>query len=119
MVLGKLEQCQAFPYDDVSVEMVESLEVRPFPSTQVKTTPGEKRPPTRISPGSAADWRNLLSPLRDAGRNDLAAAIDKKLLEFQAHQARLNGRDWRGRIKRLDRKATGGMLRKLKNFVQG
>lgn len=57
--------------------------------------------------------------LRDVRRDDLAAAIDAKLLEVKVQQAWLDERDWKGRIKRLDRKVTGGMLMKLRNFVQG
>ena len=60
-----------------------------------------------------------MKPLRDARRDDLAAAIDAKLLEVKVQQAWLDERDWKGRIKRLDRKVTGGMLMKLRNFVQG
>ncbi len=117
LALGKLEQCEAFPYDDVTVEMIESLEGRP--SQQVDTTLGHDNPPTRLHYAVADEWRGMLKPLRDAHRDDLATAIDAKLLEVKVQQARLDERDWKGRIKRLDRKVTGGMLKKLRNFVQG
>ena len=119
LVLGKLEQCEAFPYDDVTVEMIESLQGRPAHSVQLDTTSGFENPPTSLNSVVAVHWRGLVKLLRDVHRDDLADAIEAKLLEVKAHQAWLDESDWKGKIKRLDRKVTGGMLIKVKNFVQG
>ena len=119
LVLGKLEKCEAFPYDDVTVEMIESLQGRPAHSVQLDTTSGFENPPTSLNSVVAVHWRGLVKLLRDVHRDDLADAIEAKLLEVKAHQAWLDESDWKGKIKRLDRKVTGGMLIKVKNFVQG
>ena len=118
LVLGKLEQCEAFPYDDVTVAMIESLRGRPAPSAHLDEASGYESPPTSINSATAVHWRGLVELLRAAHRDDLAVAINAKLLEVKAHQAWLDERDWKGRIKRFDRKVTGGMLRKLRNFAQ-
>jgi hypothetical protein len=119
LIVGKLDQCQAFPYDDVTVEMIESLQTRPSGSAQRKTAPGIDNPPNNLNSAVAAHWRGMLKLLREIRREDLAAAIDEKLLEVKRQQDWLDERDWKGRIKRIDRKVSGGRLMKLRNIFQG
>ena len=117
LVLGKLEECDAFPYDDVTVAMIESLR-GPASSPRLDKTSEYINPMTNINSVTAVHWRGLVGLLRAACRDDLASAIDVKLLEIKAHQAWLDESDWKGRIKRLDRKFTGGIFRKLGSFTQ-
>lgn len=119
LIVGKLDQCEAFPYDDVTVEMIKSLQVRPSDTVQRDKESDVDRPPVCLNPVVAVHWRGMLRLLREIRRDDLATVIEAKLLEVKKYQDWLEERDWKGRIKRIDRKVTGGRLMKLRNIVQG
>ena len=115
LAAGKLEECSAFPFDDVTVEMIETLETIPYASTPEDSKEGtDDTPPLLVMKGLANYWRALLPPLRERGRDDLVAALEKKLREVASYQRRLEERDWRGLLKRFDRTVTGGRLLRLK-----
>ncbi|MGH9443332.1 MAG: hypothetical protein ACRD16_13785 [Thermoanaerobaculia bacterium] len=55
-------------------------------------------------------WTPLVEPLRRLGRADLARAVKEKLRSARRHRAWIEETDWRGRIRRFDRKHFGGRL---------
>ena len=61
--LGKLKDCQAFPLDDISPELLETLQ-------KYKMYFGDHQ---------AACYRDLLPGLANQGRNDLVDEIDRFL----------------------------------------
>lgn len=80
--------------------------------------PAEKLRAEAISEISIPDfaichWEEILGPLRARGREDLAEAIDRKLQE-----AAREGRGWKSRLSRLDRRLLGGALRSLRRRLR-
>jgi hypothetical protein len=67
LALGKLKSAPAFPYDDVTADMI-----RPLPVA---------------SPVKAELLAQLVEPLRAAGRHDLVTAIERKLRTFRLRAA--------------------------------
>ncbi len=64
-------------------------------------------------------WVSFADPLKRAGRVRLARAITDKLAEARKHRAWIEERDWRGRIRRFDRKRLGGLLLKTSRRIRG
>lgn len=57
-------------------------------------------------------WEELRTRLRRAGRPDLALAVERKLRDAGRHEAWLAERDWKGWIRRADRRFLAGRLTK-------
>jgi hypothetical protein len=81
---GKLAQTAAFPASDVTADQVLSTAIEvDFPT---------------------AWYQELIAPLTVQGRLDLVDAIQKKLTEYQRHVRWAQEKDWKGYIKRFDRR---------------
>jgi hypothetical protein len=98
LAVGKLEHTQAFPVQDVTAELLDRI-------TITKRYQGHK-------------YRELLVPLRARGRDDLADVIEAKLDRLPKYLAWKEERDWKGSIKRFDRRALGGRLCQLRGIVK-
>jgi hypothetical protein len=68
-------------------------------------------------PHTAFFWRPLPPRLRQAGRNDLAEAIESKLAEMERVRAWTRDAGWRGRLRRLDRRYLGSALLGLRRAI--
>jgi hypothetical protein len=55
-------------------------------------------------------YRELIDPLRVQGRPNLASLIEAKSAEFQKVLAWEEERDWKGAVKRFDRRFLGSSL---------
>ena len=64
-------------------------------------------------------WGRLAGPLRAAGREEVAAAIERKIRETIRHRRRVEGLDWTGAIRRFDRNVLGGRIKKTYRKVFG
>jgi hypothetical protein len=95
--LGRLADARQFPESQVSPEMIESAD---------------------ITPHVAPYWRDLLGPLRDAGRSDLADEVELKLAHAERTQMWFADAGWKGRIRRLDRRILGGAALELRRRLQ-
>ena len=93
MLHGKLDQCQSFPANDVSQDLLASVKFR-------------------------KSWQPLyygkkIPRLRELGRHDLVATIHAKTKDY--HEWMYGG--WRSVIRRWDRQYTGGLLtRTIRKF---
>ena len=87
---GKLSQTDAFPVKDVSPELLETLT---FEET--------------VTEGFYCE---LIDPLRDQGRQDLIDVIERKSAALKKYLRWQEERDWKGVIKKLDRKLLGSAL---------
>ncbi|MEW5815634.1 MAG: hypothetical protein AB1798_09605 [Spirochaetota bacterium] len=94
LVIGKLESSKAFPVKDVSPEMLKQI--------YIKTV------------GIDGMYRELIEPLKNIGRRDLVKIIEQKSAHFHAYLDWKEERDWKGIIKRFDRKHFDGRLTKLR-----
>ena len=86
---GSMRAARQFPFSRVSREMLESVSVTPHVSDY---------------------WFDLVEPLRVAGRDDLIAVIRRKLEQAERSKRWLEDSGWRGRLRRVDRKITGGRI---------
>ena len=116
LVLGKLRECSTFQFNDVSPEMLNSLE--PSISSFSPATTPDQFLPVYLDGINADHWRQLVEPLKKIGRRDLAAVLETKLVEFDKDQARLAGRNWKGAMKRIDQKYFGGYVRKINQLIK-
>ena len=64
-------------------------------------------------------WSSYTEPLKRSGRADIARAVEEKLAEARKHRAWIEERDWRGRIRRLDRRYLGGVLLRTSRRIRG
>ncbi|CAG0954764.1 hypothetical protein ANRL3_00483 [Anaerolineae bacterium] len=87
LAVRKLAHSSAFAADDVTVDMLRDLHI------------------TNAYQNSC--YRDLLEPLIANGRADLAAAIEARSTEFQRHLRWTEERDWKGAVKKFDRKFLG------------
>lgn len=90
MVAGKLGQARTFAVHDVTPEVVAGVDIW---SAEARLYMGE-----------------LIAPLRALGRRDLAEPLADKCAEYDRHLAWQEERDWKGVVKRFDRKYLGGAL---------
>jgi hypothetical protein len=84
IIHGRLDRCSTFPNNDVTPEIIENMQM--------------------ISPPGFLP--ELVKPLGQIGRHDLAQALEVKL-------KRTEGGRWRGAAERFDQRYLGGNLRKL------
>jgi hypothetical protein len=112
LVYDKLSQCQSFPLDNITPDVIRSIKVKYTPQT--RPVNGEKISfPTVMTHGSINYWRQLIEPLAKIGRFDLAEAVEDKVEEYARYQA---GIKWKNKVKHFDSKYTGGILTKLNRF---
>jgi len=88
LALGKLAQAPSFPAHDVSPELLNTIEI---------TTDHQD-----------AWYLEMIEPLAARGRSDLVDTIRRKSNDFRKHLAWEQEKDWKGRIKKFDRKYLGG-----------
>lgn len=91
LAAGKLAQTRAFPVRDVSPELLETITIR--------------------SKFQESFYREMIDPLLAIGRDDLVHVIESKSIDFRKHLAWEEERDWKGALKRLDRRVLGGKVR--------
>ena len=96
LALGALDKTNAFPQNEISEELL---------MENVSLT-GERG--RLVVPY----FQELLAPLAEVGRQDLARVIEHKISE---HYKSMLG--WKSRIKRFDHKYLGGSFRRLKRMM--
>ena len=89
VAIGRLEEARSFPHHDVSPERIRSV---PIGSVE------------------AQYYVEALPGLAQRGRGDLVAAIEAKLQEIARLERWSADEDWKGRLRRLDRRFLGGRL---------
>ncbi|NDP41121.1 MAG: hypothetical protein GZ089_00125 [Aromatoleum sp.] len=90
VAVGALERAGAFRHTDITAELVRAVRF----SLQYH----------RIR------WEEMIPDLERRGRSDLVAAIREIVTRFHRWDAWKHERDWKGRIKRFDRRFLGGRL---------
>ena len=95
---GTLDHARTFPHVRVTPEIVRGLE---------------------FDHGTEYFWGTLVAPIRARGRDDLAAAIERKIRATIRHRKRIEGLDWTRNIRRFDREILGGRLKRLYRKATG
>lgn len=90
LAVGKLAHTQAFPAHDVSEELLASIRI--------------------VSEDSDCYYRSVIDPLQAIGRHDLVNVIEAKSAEFHKNLRWQQEQDWKGAIKRFDRRYLSGSL---------
>jgi hypothetical protein len=96
LLAGAEAAAAAFPADGLGVEEIRAI------------------PP---DPHTTFFWRPLPPRLRQAGRHDLADAIERKLEEMERTRAWARDAGWRGRLRRVDRRYLGSALLGLRRAM--
>lgn len=92
LAVDGLAKSTAFPADDVTPELVSTIKI--------------------TERYQDAWYRDLVEPLAARGRHDLVEAIRERRKAYQRRLAWEEERDWKGTVKRFDRRYLGGGLRK-------
>ena len=95
---GTLADARSFPADEVTAATIAPLEIDG---------------PTDYF------WGRIVAPLRAAGREEVAAAIERKIRATIRHRRRVEGLDWTGVIRRFDRNVLGGRIKKTYRRMLG
>lgn len=102
LVLGMLDQCPTFDDRDVTAKEIDLLWL---------STPEDGASPFGyMGYGSHQFWKTMLDPLRALGREDLVAAIERKMSEYQRFLA---SGSWKNRVRYYDQQLLGGSIRKV------
>ena len=101
---GLLPRAGEFP-GDVTPAMIESLTLAPNLRSSFAEYSGF--------------WAAMLPDLEARGRSDLAAAIRAKLDDARRLEAWLRERDWKGLLKRADRRFSGGLGLRALRAIRG
>ncbi|MCD4737947.1 MAG: hypothetical protein K8R89_01630 [Anaerolineae bacterium] len=99
LAVGKLAQTRAFPLTDISEQLLKSTKII------------HRRYDTKY-------YQALIAPLKAQGRADLATVIENKLAKYERYLAWEEERDWKGWIKRFDRRYLGSHLFKSYQTVR-
>jgi hypothetical protein len=94
LALGVLDQTSAFPRDDISEELLRSV--------------------VKLDYRTVPLYGELIAPLAERGRHDLADAVECKITEYHEHQ-KLASR--RARIRQLDQRYLNGNLVRFKKLI--
>lgn len=108
LVCGKLKQCDTFPLNDITPDHLQTLNA---------TLDGKGQ--AMLYPGNIIYWQDLLVPLRQIGRHELVEVIERKLAEYDRNRAHLEERDWKGIVKRLDRRYLNSLILKRYQAIKG
>jgi hypothetical protein len=92
LAVGKLKESRAFPVNDVDADLLATIDFQ-FVFEE-------------------AFYLELLAPLAEMGRSDLVRVIEIKSREFRKRLAWEEERDWKGAVKKLDRRYLGSAMYK-------
>lgn len=115
LINGVLEKTPTYPYDDISVELIESINLE-WPPLDANIPLAELRGialRTLHSP-SVFYWEEMVEPLRFIGRPDLAEAVEKMVRRYREYKkplSRWQSSTLRSAIGRLDNHLLGGRIR--------
>jgi hypothetical protein len=97
LAVGKLASCAAFPEQDVSRKLLSTIDLT------------QKYDPNY--------YGELVEPLKDLGRDDLVEVIECKIAEYYRRRKWVEERDWKGAVKRFDRRfLRSGLYRSWKTL---
>jgi hypothetical protein len=92
LVCRALDRADSFPRETLTEEAIDAAE---------------------LHDDSAVFWTPLIAPLRDADREDLARAAERLAAAAARRRAWLLGGGWRGAVRRVDARISGGRGWKL------
>jgi hypothetical protein len=98
LVLGKLDRASGFSHESVSPGAL-----RAMPWTL----------------GLQEYWGELVEPLLAIGRDDLARVVQDRIREARRFRAWRDEKDWKGSIKRFDRRYLGGLVAAVARAARG
>ncbi|MGH9441635.1 MAG: hypothetical protein ACRD16_05130 [Thermoanaerobaculia bacterium] len=90
-----LAGARQFPFSDVTPDLIDGLTLAPNLRSSLREYAGF--------------WTAMIPSLEARGRGDLSQSIQAKLADASRLELWLEERDWKGRLKRLDRRFAGGL----------
>ena len=101
LAAGELAGTEAFPDQRLTPEMLDGLELIHH---------------LRFLPNF---WRPFVGPLRALGREDLARAVERLVARARRKERWLEERDWKGAVRKFDRRHLGGVLLRASRRMRG
>ncbi len=101
LIAGKLDGATSFPTVAITPEVLDRLEM----GYHLDFLP--------------SFWAPFVEPLKARGREDLSRAVGRLVARSRRHQRWLDERDWKGRVRRFDRKHLGGVLLRASRRLRG
>lgn len=118
LVHGKLDQCPTYPQEDVTTEMLATVEpVSSIPADDSRESILRDAYKS-MNVANNYYWREMIEPLRRIGRDDLANVVAAKVTAYDKGMAREREEDMRGWLKKIDRTFFGSKLMRLKSLVR-
>jgi len=118
LLRDKLKDCRAFPFDDISPELLNGLRVGPVDFSAPKKEMFNVAI-HRITYATVEYWEELVDEFTKIGRHDLAEVIQSKLAEREQLLKREYKESFRQKMARLDNRVLGGQLRRVFRKFQG
>ncbi len=118
VVYDKLKGCPSYPVDYLTPEHLQTLIPNTAPALKAigrKDGTLDRQSTLKVfsrslSIGNLGFWREMIEPLRKAGRGDLAKVIEAKLADYAKARARASRK---AALQRFERKRLGGAFSKL------
>jgi hypothetical protein len=98
LVLGRLHRASGFSEENISPDTIRAM---------------------AWTVGLVEYWGELVGPLLAIGRDDLARAVQNRLREARRFRAWRDETDWKGTIKRFDRRYLGGLVAAAARAARG
>lgn len=117
LACGALKDCGTYPLDDVSPDLLQTLETAPMQYDPEKRRQWLKQVMTTLNYANQGSWRSMIPPLEELGRHDLVEVIKAKLAAYEAH-VRAHERCGMGRLKRFDDRWLRGTLATLARLLR-
>ena len=119
LIHGKLSQVPTYKYNDVTTEMIEKINSYPLWMLRIFNKDLRRMDNQQaldytlkeLAPASMNYWKEMVEPLQQMGRSDLANIIKSKCVAFERVEL------WLGRIKHWDRRLLGRMISKSNSFL--
>ena len=119
LIHGRLDQCPTYSLDDLSPKDLEILDPHILAPAGASRKQTLKCAYKAISDANRYFWYEMAVALREMGRDDLAAVVDRKLVEHERDAAWQREEDLRGLLKKLDRRFLGSRLMRLREGLRG
>ena len=112
LVFDKLKDCRAFPFDDVSPQLLSELRVGyadPSASRQEMFEVALRS----VTAGNIEYWEGMVPRLAKIGRHDLVSVIQAKAAEYEHYEQAAGSESFRQKLVSLDDRLLGGHLRRV------
>jgi hypothetical protein len=118
LIFDKLKDCRAFPFNDVSSQLLSDLRVG-YADPSAPRQEMFKVAMRSITLGNIEFWEAMVPELAKIGRDDLVSVIQAKVAEYEQYRQAACSESFRQKLVRLDSRLLGGQLTKVYRKFRG